>query len=90
MTYPNGKVAVLINGLYRTNVKPGPEKLQADLLAVFPYADFYYHTWQEYEPNIPLKYRHNLHYCPEPKLNYHPVQDAGPAKHGKYADYKKK
>jgi len=82
------KVAVAINGLYRPNVEPGPRKTHNKLEQAFPGADFYHHTWDEYENTVPLDFRYNFFMDPEPKMEYHGVTGhVEQSKHGKWQPY---
>lgn len=88
------KIAVCIHGLYRAHVQPSPSELNNRFKNLFPEADFYYHTWDEYSNDVPLQYQlDDKHFFtdPEPILDYHPVNDSKTdCKHGKFKSYKDK
>ena len=85
------KIAVAINGLYRPHVQPDPRKCHWKLQTAFPTADFFYHTWEQYEQDIPLDFRHKLEMCPEPKMDYHGISGhKEQSKHGKWQPYVEK
>jgi hypothetical protein len=86
------KLAVCMNGLFRNHVKPHVGVLHKRFHEKFPTADFYYHTWTEFENTVPSQYKMNQDYFftdPEPKLKYHPISDSKTnCKHGKWHPYK--
>ncbi len=86
----NGKIAILINGLYRPNVKQPIKKLLDDLKNKFPNGDMYFHTWEDKKSMIPDHLQDRLYVCPEPIMTYHPISDTTGHKHGKFRHYKEK
>jgi hypothetical protein len=68
----NGKVAVLVNGIYRPQYW-SLESLQNSIKKIFPQADIFYHTWDNHVSSIPEGIE--VHSCPEPIIHYNPMQD---------------
>lgn len=79
------KVALCINGVYRPWVTPKPPKLIRDMYNILECTDIFLHTWTEHRASNPYVTLH----CPEPILDYHPVDDVTvECDHGKFASYK--
>ena len=83
------KIAVGISGIYRPRVG-SVEKNIEQIQRKFD-ADMYYHTWDEYEKDIPAEYKMNtgvsFFTSPEPIVKYHPIYDPAPTNNRKHAWY---
>ena len=83
------KIAVGISGIYRPRVG-SVEKNIEQIQKKFD-ADMYYHTWDEYEKDIPPEYKMNsgtnFFTSPEPIVSYHPIYDPKPTNNRKHAWY---
>lgn len=79
------RVALCINGVYRPWVTPKPPKLIQAMQDILKPTDTFFHTWAEHKAGNP----YNTLDCPEPILDYHPVDDVTvECDHGKFASYK--
>jgi hypothetical protein len=79
------KTALCITGIYRPWVNPPIPYLIEEMKKILNPTDVYYHTWSEYKDKTPF----DVHHCPEPVLNYHPVDDVTvECLHGKFIKYK--
>lgn len=79
------KIALCINGVYRPWVTPKPPTLIREMQEVLKPTDIFLHTWTEHRASNPYDTLH----CPEPVLDYHPVDDVTvECDHGKFASYK--
>jgi hypothetical protein len=80
------KIALCINGVYRPWVNPKPPSLLKAMKDVLSPTDVFLHTWTEHRDSNPYDTLH----CPEPVLDYHPVDDIeGLCDHDKFISYRK-
>lgn len=81
------KTALCITGVYRDWVNPPIPQLIESMIGVLKPTDVYFHTWSKYKNTIP----YDVYHCPEPILEYHPVDDVTvPCLHTKFKMYKEK
>jgi len=79
------KIALCINGVYRPWVTPKPPVLINMMKDVLKPTDIFLHTWTEHKDSNPYDTLH----CPEPVLDYHPVDDVDVGiDHTKFISYK--
>jgi hypothetical protein len=79
------KIALCINGVYRPWVTPKPPNLLLAMKDVLKPTDVFFHTWSEHRDSNP----YNTFHCPEPVLDYHPVDDINLCDHDKFLSYRK-
>jgi hypothetical protein len=80
------RIALCITGLYRNWVNPPIPKLVNSMIKILKPTDVYYHTWTEIKDKNP----YDVYHCPEPILDYHPIDDVRiECLHEKFIQYKK-
>jgi len=81
------KTALCITGEYRNWVNPPIPTLVNSMIDILKPSSVYFHTWSTQQDSTP----YSVHHCPEPVLDYHPVDDVTvPCLHGKFNEYKEK
>jgi hypothetical protein len=81
------KIALCITGIYRDWVTPSIPTLVKSMIDTLSPSSVYFHAWSSQKNSIP----YNVHHCPEPILDYHPVDDVTvPCLHAKFKEYKEK
>lgn len=75
------KTAILVNGIYRPE-DWSVESLLKNIEVVFPDTDVFFHTWDECLSDVPEGIK--VESCPEPMLDYNPMQDPEPSKSPHY------
>jgi len=83
------KTAILVTGHYRKNVRDA-KGLIKNIMEIFK-VPIFFHTWDNDVISVPIEWHDRLLSCPEPKLDYHPIDDNTLSmKHGKWEAYKTK